>query len=187
MIRKIDGMWFVGIAAALTMYLCAFALEIAPGARWYYERRYLRELLGCRTSFPPMEVAIDTPRSFNGDGFSVARYPLSPKIRECITALEDGQQTLPTRMRHRDAWSTRHWKQPPLSPLESSLVRWALSAEGKELVDEMRVSLTRNTTWFAILYKGKGTDANPNEYIMNVDLIVADPVTGKLYILNSNT
>jgi hypothetical protein len=190
--------WFTGIAMRRTisiisvgivavLYAGAAILELVPGAGWYFDRRFFRELLACDTKFPTLEAAVDSPRSFHGDGFSVARYTLSPELDVCVTNLARQQQALPTTMRDRLDWSIRQWRRAPLTSLDSGLVEWALHPEGKELSDEIRASLAHGTTWYAILYKGNVSEDDLSGHIANVDLFVVDRIAGKLYILNLNT
>jgi hypothetical protein len=176
------------VAAALAgTYAVAAALGVVPGMGWYFERQFTEELVGCHITLGTAERLIESPRAFNGDGFSVARYRLPAGMLDCVAATTQEPLAYPRATEDRVGWKVRGWRHPPLSPLDAALSQWSLSAEAADLAPDISAALARPSTWYALLYKGEASTADPNGYIGNVDLFVIDREHGKFYILNLNT
>jgi hypothetical protein len=177
-----------GVAGLLALaYLAAAAIGVVPGLGWYHDRSFTREIAGCPVILGAPDSSFDSPRSFNGDGYSVARFSLPSALPACMANLGPRLSKYPSSVEDREDWLVISWRHPPLSKLESELTSWALNAEAPALENEIRVSLGRPSTWYAIRYKGGPTTFGDPFLIQNVDLFVVDTTTHKFYLVNMNT
>jgi hypothetical protein len=177
-----------GIAGVLALaYLAAAAIGLVPGLDWYHDLSFTRAIAGCPVILGEPDSSFDSPRSFQGDGYSVSRFTLPSALPACMANLGPRLSKYPSRVYYRKDWLVISWRHPPLSKLDSELSSWALGAEAPGLENEILLSLERPSTWYAMRYKGGPTTFGDPFLIQNVDLYVVDPTTHKFYLVNKNT
>jgi hypothetical protein len=166
------------------VYGAAAALDVAlPGLGWYQELRLTRDLAGVGVVLGDPLAAYDTPRAFNGDGYSVARYRLPPDLAAAFGAAgaPRGYPRLPG---YREGWTRRDWRPTPAPAADAAYLEAALSGAPPALRSAAERALAHPGGWYAVFYKVADTEP---AHVMNVDLFVVDVDGAALFIANMNT
>ncbi len=130
-------------------------------------------------------------RSFQGDGYSFAVYPLPGVIRQRFTKADDSfLLSHPKLPDYRRDWTAEHWREGPVDPRFRAQVDMALYDPANQRKEDpalasyqesMRKALARKGAYHAFFHYTRGGT------LMNVDFFVVDLVEDRLYIINLNT
>lgn len=155
---------------------------------------YLSQIFDTKVKFGPPIYEYDSPRAFNGDGYSISVYQLPDSIRDRFSAFDEKLKSeFPKRSAYRKHWHTQNWKVGPISKDERKYMRFACEffydgaapRKLKQNVGEFRRALRSDPVYFSFLYsrlsKGK------QDYYGDIDFFMINPETGRVYLINHNT
>ena len=131
----------------------------------------------------------DSPRAFNGDGYSFSVYELPASVRTRFESVDEKLLTqFPEKPDYRSAWSAEPWREAPFDEKFGRCLQFALSRYDarnapslSEHFDAIRQALERSGTYYSFFYTGD------TEHQGNIDFFVVDLVGGRLYSINHNT
>lgn len=160
---------------------------LTPGASAYARFRYSRELFGRGFALGAPRHSYDSPRAFNGDGYSIEVFTTSDALTRWATSppTEFGT-TYPVLPSVRSRWSAIHWRSTPVGPDERKFLEFALMerADSKDL-EAARKLLERLANepghYFACFYFMHG------DYVGNVDFFLLSPSERVFISVNHNT
>ena len=120
--RKRKLFYFQLVVLLLGLFYITWWLEVFPGSSWYHERKANEEITG--KAFTAKEVYVhESPRAFNGDGYSIWVYELD---EETATAFLNPEKNFfkiyPIKADSREKWSTKHWDRTPLKTDEEKFL-----------------------------------------------------------------
>jgi hypothetical protein len=175
-----------------TIYLALVVLAVASCSRQRtptQEKAYLEYLRGLYDADVTLEDALyryDSPRAFNGDGYSIAVHELPPEIRSRFEASDERLLSqFPMRPDYRHKWETQHWQAGPITSDFKNHIDFALMGSKGDpglpgAFHAVREALAREQTFYAFFFK------TPGGLLQNIDLFVVDLKGGRLYVINQN-
>lgn len=151
--------------------------------------KYLANLYDTDVALGPALYEYDSPRAFNGDGYSLSVHELPAKVR---TRFQSADKRLlsefPKRPDYRDHWTSRPWSEAPFDPSLEKYLEFALSSYDSERASGLssqfqaiREALSRKGAYYAFFAYDHG------DYPGNIDLFIVDLKEGRLYSINHNT
>lgn len=171
--------------------MVGFGLFCADILDWHFYGRYayLQSIFSVRCELGTELYTYDTPRAYNGDGYSFGVFELPPTIRQRFSQTADGLlATFPRRDKDRLDWQTSFWRAAPAAEIHQKYIDFALSDYGSRDTQlhsqfaNIRMALNSPHSFYSFFYKASGDD-----YPNNIDMFVIDLDKGRLYIINHNT
>jgi len=150
------------------------------------DSRYFEGLFSTPTRLTTPLFRHDSPRAFNGDGYSFAVYPLPPEIRRIFENFDRQQLAdFPRRPAFRSHWKTRAWHPSPAVAGDRKYIDFALSGGGSPELARLQADAKRALAtaggFIGYFYFDHG--AHPG----NVDLFIIDLERQRLFLINLNT
>ncbi|WP_339135907.1 MAG: hypothetical protein WGN25_19200 [Candidatus Electrothrix sp. GW3-4] len=150
---------------------------------------YLVRIYDTKVELGTPLFSYESPRSFNGDGYSFVVYPLPAAI--CNRFLSADRRLLaefPKCPDYRKHWTTHPWHEAPADANFSKYLDFALSRYDAESAADLtiyfraiRKALARKQTYYAFFVY------DHEEYPGNIDLFIVDILGNRLYLINHNT
>lgn len=109
---------------------------LTPGASAYARYRYSRELFGRGFALGSPSHSYDSPRAFNGDGYSIEVFQISDALTRWVSSPPaEFRTTYPVLPSVRSRWSAVHWRPTSISADERKFLEFALMehADSKDL------------------------------------------------------
>ncbi len=167
--------------------LILFWLRLLPGADAYYERKLARELTGISFRINNIDFEYDSPRSFNGDGYSIYVFNLTDEVINQIYC--HSLDSYPLHPGYRSHWKLEHWKKTPIQVNERKITNFAgpdgeinKKLRGKEIAALFEKILHEEGNYYAYLYF-----MHSNDDVGNIDFFLISKKYKKLIIVNHNT
>ena len=131
----------------------------------------------------------ESPRAFNGDGYSISVYELPGSIRDRFESPDEGLlANFPQRPSYRNDWSAQRWKRSPFDDEFDEYLDFALSSYDSDKMtgiydqfDAIRKAPSGGEAYYAFFY------CSHKEYLLNVDMFIIDLGGNRLYTINHNT
>jgi hypothetical protein len=131
----------------------------------------------------------ESPRSFNGDGYSIWVYNLPESVKLRFESFDKSLAAdYPHKPDYRSHWKTVAWQMTPLSSEHNDYLDFALSSydlhnnpELKSIYDDIRVLMKTPGTFYAYHYY------DPGDYPGNIDMFIVDYLNNRLIVINHNT
>jgi hypothetical protein len=184
--------YFQLIFFLIGLFVMTWWLRVFPGSSWYYERERYKALTG--KLFTADEVYVhESPRAFNGDGYSIWVYELDEKTASTFTMPNNEFfKFYPKKSDSRQDWGTRTWQRTPLQPEEDKFRSFALS----DFLPEDKDKAKKLKETFAYLEKVLNEEGSYYAYnyylhdegiVSNIDFYILIPKDRRLVVINSNT
>lgn len=129
-----------------------------------------------------------SPRGFNGDGYSIRVYPLPDVVRQRFSAADRGLPQLPPTSFDRKDWQSQPWQAAPLAPEFEKHLAFTLALydqrQNQDLLNAfsaIREALAGPSAYYAFRYYMHG------DHPGNIDFYLVDLADGKIYLINHNT
>jgi len=149
---------------------------------------YLSGLYDTNVTLGSALYEYDSPRAFNGDGYSISIYELPANIRSRFESADERLLTeFPKRPSYRDRWNSQHWREAPFDTKFEKYLDFALSRYDEDRTglssqfQAIREALSRKRTYYAFFTYDHG------DHPGNIDLFIVDLEGGRLYSINHNT
>ena len=150
---------------------------------------YLVGLFDTKAKLGRTSYEYASPRSFNGDGYTISVYDLPDSVRRRFQNADQRLlQEFPKRPRYRSHWRTEHWREAPFDPALQKYLDFALSSydanQAESLsaqFDAIREALAHKRTFYGFFTFDHG------DYPGDIDLFIVDLERGRLYMINHNT
>lgn len=151
--------------------------------------KYLSNLYDTDVALGQALYQYDSPRAFNGDGYSLSVYELPAKVRARFQSADKRLLSeFPKRPDYRDHWTPRPWREAPFDPSLKKYLDFALGEYDSERASGLssqfqaiREALSRKGVYYAFFAYDHGN------YPGNIDLFIVDLKGGRLYSINHNT
>ena len=178
--RKLGYMCAVPVSVYALLFLLTFVIS------GFEERFENRGVFGVFTAFRDPVFEYDSPRAFNGDGYSISIYTLPASVRKRFeTADPEFLGKFPRRPAYRSAWFAEPWRQSPIDKRFERYLSFALSTYGTSELSvpfaAIREALAEPGTFYSFFAYDHG------DYPGNVDFFIVDLKRNRLYIINHNT
>jgi hypothetical protein len=179
----------VGIQIAIPVLALLVLWAASPVLNKKAYSKYLSNLYDTDITLGAALFAYDSPRAFNGDGYSISVYELPAIIRSRFESTDKRLLSeFPKRPSYRNHWDVQHWREAPFDPKFVKYLDFALSsydsARAPGLLSHfqaIREALSHKRTYYAFFSYDHGNDPG------NIDLFVVDLEGGRLYTINHNT
>lgn len=150
------------------------------------DARYFQGLFATSIRLSPPVFRYDSPRAFNGDGYTFEVYPLPPEIRQRFARFNPSQMAeLPRRPDYRSHWKASSWHRSPATEADRKYVDCAFafggSAELGRFQEEAKRVLATTSAYLSYFYFDHGNHPG------NVDLFIIDLERDRLFLINLNT
>lgn len=127
----------------------------------------------------------DSPRSFNGDGYSITIYTLPLSIRKRFeNADQEFLTESPKPPLYRHEWFAEHWRRCPFDQKFDNYLSFALSEYGNDELNsrfsDIRKAMNGDQCYYSFF-------AQKLDYVSNIDFFIVDLESNLLYIINHNT
>ena len=149
----------------LLLGYCAFE-ELRPPDT----RAFARSVFGLDVQLGDPDVHIATGRSWQGDGFSFDRYPISRAILAQFADSSARMDTFPVFPDFRTAWRCKTWRRTPSSSGDSTALRTVLAQAPSNAAADARRALGEPGNWYSLCVKA----LHEESFHMNVDLYLLD-------------
>lgn len=182
----------------MTVAALVFFLDLTPASHWYWERernlanrRWATELTGITFSFGRPLYCYDSDRAFNGDGYSIAVYELTPEMARYFSSPPPEFFAIyPKKPDYRRHWKAVNWHTGPVRADEEIFINFTLAenapkkeeARLEEAFKTIRRSLAKTTTHYAYFHFLHSANS-----VGDIDFFLIDPEERRLYIINNNT
>ncbi|MEE9491795.1 MAG: hypothetical protein V3W04_00235 [Gammaproteobacteria bacterium] len=174
-------------ALPLLLFMIFHAISI-PLEKIAYSK-YLREIYDVEIDLKSAIYNYDSPRSFQGDGYSISVYELPIEIRQRFESADTRLlEQFPKRPNYRSKWSIEQWSEAPLDPKFNKHLDFSLSSYDAKHVSELssyfhdiRSALKQKNTYYAFFFKGH------KDFPGNIDMFIIDLDNNRLYDINHNT
>jgi hypothetical protein len=177
----------IQIAVPVLVFLVLWAILSVLSTKAYSE--YLSNLYDADVKLGAALYEYDSPRAFNGDGYSFSVYELPANIRSRFeTADKRLLSEFPKRPSYRNHWSPQHWREAPFDPKFEKYLDFALSRYDSVQAPKLsshfkaiREALSHKRTYYAFFAYEHG------DYPGDIDLFIVDLEGGRLYTINHNS
>lgn len=150
---------------------------------------YLTNLFDTHVTLGKAVYEYDSPRAFNGDGYSLTVYALPANIRSRFESADERLLSeFPKRPSYRNRWSPHHWREAPFDPDFEKYLSFALSnydsSKAPKLTSHfqtIREVLSHKRTYYAFFAYVL------DDYLGDIDMFIVDLEGGRLYMINHNT
>lgn len=189
--RKV--LFFAQLAASIILFVwVTWITEIFPGSSTYYANKQIRELTGYYLDLTE-HFTYESPRAFNGDGYSILVYELTEEdANNFLHPQPDFFKDYPSKSEFRDHWDQQKWKKGPILETERKYLDFALNevpsinqedySNLSVQFDHIRSIMSSNNCVYAFNYL-----SHSDSYIGNIDFFIISPEQKKLIIINHNT
>jgi hypothetical protein len=155
----------------------------------YRHKEYLKNVFSVSTDLGTPLFEYDSPRSFNGDGYSFSVYVLPSSVEARFSSPVPAlTERFPVRPGYRDHWKTVLWQSTPFPSDYEMYLQFTLSSydrdnqqELQKHFDKTREALSMQGNYFAFFHYDHG------DHPGNIDFFLIDLIRKKLYIINHNT
>lgn len=174
--------FLLALPIGIFIVLCIFTLMISEKASY-------ASLFNVYTRLGKPLYEYDSPRAFNGDGYSFRAYELPTDIRNSFKAPDQKLLTeFPKQPFSSNGWSVQPWKEAPLTPSFNQYIEFALSNYDERNESSLspyfkaiREALSSKGTFYSFF--SRGNEQCPQD----IDLFIVDLKNNRLYIINHNT
>jgi hypothetical protein len=175
------------ILAPIMLYFCITAGTYIYGQHQF--RKYLNNLFSVPTELAHPIFMYDSPRAFNGDGYTLYVYPLPQAVSNRFAkADKDLLEYFPIRPEYRKHWDTVFWQETPFRADYKIYLEFALSHyerddrnKLKKHFDDIRVALKMSGNYYSFFHY------DLIDHPEDIDFFLIDMVGHRLYIINNNT
>lgn len=180
----------VRLQLGIPIVFYALLFGISTLASVYERKQYFVDLFDAKDELSAPLYEYDSPRAFNGDGYSLSIYELPPAVRARFeTADAKLLLQFPKRPSVRSHWQEEHWRSSPFDEKFSRYLDFALTSYdvGREpgLAEQfakIREILSRNgDAYYAFFYFSHGD--RPGD----IDFFLIDLRGNRVYLINHNT
>ena len=146
-----------------------------------------KEALGTSFSLGEPLNLYATPRSPNGDGFTLLIYPLSEEMFAQLQSPSTDFFEHPKQEGDRHDWERQPWKKRKVTDDLTEILDFALVFAPTEFQTKVRTSLEHPTTYYAYLVYKITVPGLDEPRIGNIDLYILDFEEKLFYVINHNT
>ena len=156
---------------------------------YIHQKLYFDTIFDTKAGLGKPLFEYDSPRAFNGDGYSLTVYGLSPAIRK---RFENPDARLlsqfPKFPSERSQWAMEPWRQAPVETRFRKHVDFALSSYDQDQNPHLRdhfsaieSSLAGDSAYYAFFWFNHGDNVG------DIDFFLVDLKGGLIYVINHNT
>ncbi len=179
----------VGLHFAAVLVLGPSLWALANTIRAHEYSKYLSNIFGANVTVGAAVFEYDTPRSFQGDGFSLVVYEAPESVRVQFENPDDKfTSEYPKRPLERKDWLTRSWSKAPITPENAKYIRFALSeipppnsGDFDVHTKAIREALSHGRAYYSFFYN------EPNGNLGDIDFFIVDLEGNRVYLINQNT
>jgi hypothetical protein len=194
------GIWFVvsvcrkrwRLALAQITIPVLLVMVLGMVASMVESRRYeayLADVFGAPVELATPLFAYESPREFNGDGYSIEVYPLPRSLRTFFVQRDRNHlSNFPKLPDYRDGWTSQSWREGPLEKGFRRHLEFAVSSVDSAKVSGLeaqftaiRTCLSRPNAFYACFVNDRG------DHIGDIDFFVVDLEQERIYLINHNT
>jgi hypothetical protein len=173
----------------LTMFAGAAWIGIIPGFGFIRDWQFTSNLFGRSITLTDPELAYDSERAFNGDGYSISVHALNEEFAKWVEASEsDLIAHYPVKPSVRDHWAQVTWKRTPITSDDQKYLDFACSeyasGDASQLAKAKQLTLKlahEPGHLYAFCHQTHSYG------IGDIDFYILSPKTKKLVMINHNT
>ena len=175
------------IAPVAVVFWVSWITRAFPGSQALADRSYVEDLTG-KAFWTKVVFEYNSPRDFNGDGYSIVVYELDDEVASALSKPDSLFFQHPLRSDDRNRWEQKRWRRTPLRPEDSRFLEVAIveSEDANpgmaETFKELRDLMAEEGNYYS--FNNLMLSA---EIVSNVDFYVLSPSHKRLFVINLNT